>query len=191
MIGLKTGMLKKSPLLKLTSVLGNVLHAQVRPKIQLNAVFGASWWVRQIWSSGISLKRSSKMQLRHVDLRSIGPLSRQLKPKQTLARFSLCTYDGRWLGPLLGKGDIFGQNVFSNISFHWPQDQESALWYSNLQNFTFVKKSNVHFMLVRKVILKVGQKFNILGVIKQILFALHGVHLISIVCNSEQQWNSL
>ena len=43
MIGLKTGMLKKSPLLKLTSVQENVLHAQVRPKIQLNAVFGASW----------------------------------------------------------------------------------------------------------------------------------------------------
>ena len=62
------------------------------------------------------------------------------------------------------------------------QDQESALRNSNLQNLIFVKQSNMHFMVVRKAILKVGQKFNILGVMKQILFALHSVHLISIVC---------
>ena len=58
----------------------------------------------------------------------------------------------------------------------------------------FVKQSNMHFMVVRKAILKVGQKFNILGVIKQILFALHSVHLISIVCkrsNSGIVCNSL
>ena len=61
------------------------------------------------------------------------------------------------------------------------QDQESALRNSNLQNLIFVKQSNMHFMVVRKAILKVGQKFNILGVIKQILFALHSVHLISVV----------
>ena len=75
------------------------------------------------------------------------------------------------------------------------QDQKSALRNSNLQNLIFVKKSNMHFIVVRKAILKVGQKFNILGVIKQILFALHSVHLISIVfkrsnngifCNSLQ-----
>ena len=74
------------------------------------------------------------------------------------------------------------------------QDQESALRNSNLQNLIFVKQSNMHFMVVRKAILKVGQKFNILGVMKQILFALHSVHLISIVCkrsNSGIVCNSL
>ena len=74
------------------------------------------------------------------------------------------------------------------------QDQESALRNSNLQNLIFVKQSNMHFMVVRKAILKVGQKFNILGVMKQILFALRSVHLISIVCkrsNSGIVCNSL
>ena len=30
-------------------------------------------------------------------------------------------------GPVLREGDIFGKNAFSNISFYWPQDQESSL----------------------------------------------------------------
>ena len=34
-------------------------------------------WARKIWSSGVSLKRSCKMQFRRVDLRSIGPLSQK------------------------------------------------------------------------------------------------------------------
>ena len=60
------------------------------------------------------------------------------------------------------------------------KNQHCAIAISKI--LIFVKQSNMHFMVVRKAILKVGQKFNILGVIKQILFALHSVHLISIVC---------
>ena len=35
-------------------------------------------WSRQIWSIGVSLKRSCKMQFRRVGLRSIGPSSQKL-----------------------------------------------------------------------------------------------------------------
>ena len=35
-------------------------------------------WARKIWSSGVSLKRSCKMQFRRVGLRSIGPSSQKL-----------------------------------------------------------------------------------------------------------------
>ena len=37
-------------------------------------------WVRQIWSSGVSLKRSCKKQFRRVGLRSMGPSSQKLWP---------------------------------------------------------------------------------------------------------------
>ena len=39
-------------------------------------------WALQIWSSGVSLKRSHKMQFRRVVLRSIGPSSQKLCPNQ-------------------------------------------------------------------------------------------------------------
>ena len=43
-------------------------------------VFLTHIWAGQIWSSGVSLKRSCKMQFKRVGLRSIGPSSQKLWP---------------------------------------------------------------------------------------------------------------
>ena len=50
-------------------------------------------WARQIWSSGVSLKRSCKMLFRRVGLRSIGPSSQKLWPNQIFDRFPYCNYN--------------------------------------------------------------------------------------------------
>ena len=50
-------------------------------------------WARKIWSSGVSLKRSCKMQFRRVGLRSIGPSSQKLWPNQIFGRFPHCNYN--------------------------------------------------------------------------------------------------
>ena len=47
-------------------------------------------------------------------------------------------------GPVLSEGDMFGKNAFSDITFYWPKDQESALGNMNFQNLIFVKRSNIH-----------------------------------------------
>ena len=47
-------------------------------------------WARAIWSSGVSLKRSCKMQFRRVGLRSIGPSSQKLWPNQSFGRSPHC-----------------------------------------------------------------------------------------------------
>ena len=47
-------------------------------------------WARVIWSSGVSLKRSCKMQFRRVGLRSIGPSSQKLWPNQIFGWFPHC-----------------------------------------------------------------------------------------------------
>ena len=47
---------------------------------------------RAIWSSGVSLKRSCKMQFRRVGLRSIGPSSQKLWPNQIFGR----NHWGKW-----------------------------------------------------------------------------------------------
>ena len=44
----------------------------------------------KIWSSGVSPKRASKMQLRNVDLRSIGPSVQKLWPTTFFARKIPC-----------------------------------------------------------------------------------------------------
>ena len=46
-------------------------------------------WSRQIWSSGVSLKRSCKMQFRRAGLRSIRPSSQKLWPNKFLADFPI------------------------------------------------------------------------------------------------------
>merc|ERR1712130_487281 len=43
-----------------------------------------------IWSSGVSPKRASKMQLRNVDLRSVGPSVKKLWPTTFFARKMPC-----------------------------------------------------------------------------------------------------
>ena len=62
-------------------------------QIQPNTVFGARIWASQIWSSVVSLKRSCKMQFRHVDLVSIGPPSQKLWPNQIVVRRPHCNYN--------------------------------------------------------------------------------------------------
>ena len=44
----------------------------------------------KIWSSGVSPKRASKMQLRNVDLRSVGPSVQKLWPTTFFARKMPC-----------------------------------------------------------------------------------------------------
>ena len=67
--------------------------AQIRAQIRPNTVFGAHIWTLQIWSSGVSLKRSCEMQFRRVGLRSIGPSSQKLWPNQIFGRFPHCNYN--------------------------------------------------------------------------------------------------
>ena len=50
----------------------NAQERQIWPNTP-NAVFGLCIWASQIWLSGVSLKRSCKMQFRCVHLVSIGP----------------------------------------------------------------------------------------------------------------------
>ena len=47
-------------------------HSNARPKYCIWCIW-ARIWVHQVWSSGVSLKRSCKMQFRRVDPVSIGP----------------------------------------------------------------------------------------------------------------------
>ena len=56
-------------------------------------------WPRQIWSSGVYLKRSCKMQLRRVGLRSIGPSSQKFWPNLIfgpIARLQLKCKTSKW-----------------------------------------------------------------------------------------------
>ena len=50
-------------------------------------------WASQLWSSGVSLKRSCKMQIRRADLASIGPPSQKLWPNVIFAWFPQCNYN--------------------------------------------------------------------------------------------------
>ena len=50
----------------------NAQERQIWP-ITPNAVFGSRFWTSQLWLSGVSLKRSWKIQFRCVDLVSLGP----------------------------------------------------------------------------------------------------------------------
>ena len=61
-------------------------------------------WARQIWSSGVPLKRSCKMQFRRVVFRSRGPSSQKLCPNQIFGWFH---------GPLFKSG-----LPLSSMSFH-------------------------------------------------------------------------
>ena len=47
-------------------------------------------YVKKIWSSGVSHKKASKMQLRNVDLRSVGPSVQKLWPTTFFARKIPC-----------------------------------------------------------------------------------------------------
>ena len=48
----------------------------------------------KIWSSGVSPKKASKMQLRNVDLRSVGPSVQKLWPTIFFARKMPCIVHG-------------------------------------------------------------------------------------------------
>ena len=87
---------KKSPNF---GILDTPLDHIWRAQICIFGIFGHIWhiwariWARQIWSSGVSLKRSCKMQFRRVGLRSIGPSSQKLWPNQIFGRFPHCYYN--------------------------------------------------------------------------------------------------
>ena len=48
----------------------------------------------KIWSSGVSPKRASKMQLRNVNLRSVGPSVQKLWPTTFFAKKMPCILHG-------------------------------------------------------------------------------------------------
>ena len=57
-------------------------------------------------------------------------------------RPNYCIYsNGEVGGPVRRGWDMFGQITFSNISFYWPQDQESTQCHSNLQKNVFLWKN--------------------------------------------------
>ena len=68
-----------------------IWRAQICTQICIFGIFGHIWhiWARQIWSSGVSLKRSCKMKFRPIDLGSIVPPSQKLWPNLNLANFSI------------------------------------------------------------------------------------------------------
>ena len=74
-----------------------------------------------------SLNRYSFQGNPKVDL-----VSTVLPPAQIifLPDFPMDIYDG-------GEGDIFGNNTFADISFYWPQDQESTQCILNFQKKGF------------------------------------------------------
>ena len=65
-------------------------------------------WALQIWSSGVSLKRSCKMQFRCVDIRLIGPPSQKLS-NLIFARFPHCNYNVHVLEKDIEEGDANSQ----------------------------------------------------------------------------------
>ena len=75
--------------------LDHILRAQICTQICIFGIFGHIWhiWARKIWSSGVSLKRSCKLQFRRIGLRSIGPSSQKLWPNQIFGRFPHCNYN--------------------------------------------------------------------------------------------------
>ena len=83
--------------------------------------------IHQIWPSGVSLKRSCKMQFSRVDFRSIGSPSQKLWPN------------------LIFPIEIT-KNAFPDINFYWTKDQESTLGNMIFQNLNFLKLSNVHLI---------------------------------------------
>ena len=97
-------------------------------------------WAHQIWLSGVSLKRSCKMQFRRFDLRSIGPPSQKVWPNLIFAWFPHCA--------ALREGDIFGNNAFPDKSIHWPRTKNPLwpIWIS--KKGVFVKQPiDIHLLL--------------------------------------------
>ena len=68
-------------------------------------------WARAIWSSGVSLKRSCKMQFRRIGLRSIGP-------NQIFGRFPHCNYNVKL--KIAGKMSfwVYNAEIFSGGSYN-------------------------------------------------------------------------
>ena len=54
---------------------------EICTQICILGIIGHIWhiWAREIWSSGVSLKRSCKMQFRGFGLRSLGTSSQKVK----------------------------------------------------------------------------------------------------------------
>ena len=55
--------------------------------------FGMRTWLRQLWSSGVSLERSCKMQFRRIDSVSIGPPAKSYDQILIFGQFSHRTYN--------------------------------------------------------------------------------------------------
>ena len=79
----------------------------------------------KIWSSGVSPKKASKMELRDVDLRSVGPSVQKLWPTTFFAKKMPCI--------LHGAAKKIRNTISSQVSgraqlpgvFIYPVDQES------------------------------------------------------------------
>ena len=66
------------------------LHMPICPKYGHIWAYGHMGICEKIWSSGVSPKRASKMQLRNVNLRSVGPSVQKLWPTTFFAKKMPC-----------------------------------------------------------------------------------------------------
>ena len=77
----------KAPLMRALFYDANELLSSPRAKYAHNGHMGIC---EKIWSSGVSPKRASKMQLRNVNLRSVGPSVQKLWPTTFFAKKMPC-----------------------------------------------------------------------------------------------------
>ena len=90
-----------------------------------------------------------QMQIRPVDLRSIGPPSQKWWPNLIFARFPHRNYNGWGGGGFSSKGRRhIWENTFSDIGFYRPEDQESTSVIMNFQNRCFCEKLQLTFLVV-------------------------------------------
>ena len=82
----------------------------------INTVF--SHVCAQLWSSGVSLKGSYKLQFRCVGFRSKDPRVKSYDQISCLPDFPTVIAMGAGGIPVRREGDIFGKNAFSDINFY-------------------------------------------------------------------------
>ena len=67
------------------------------------------------------------MQLRDVDLRSVGHSSQKLWPVMDFLNFALCKSFVFVGGPVLREGAIYGQTTFFNFNLYWSKALKNAM----------------------------------------------------------------
>ena len=105
----------------------------------------------KIWSSGVSPKKASKMELRDVDLRSVGPSVQKLWPTTFFAKKMPCI--------LHCNAKKISNTISSQVSglaqlpdgLKLSGDQESRWYKSGGNTSTKVSQATVDWILLRKL----------------------------------------